>query len=61
METVTVDGVEYQLNELTDEVREQVMNIRFVDEQILQRNNELQVAQTAKMGYTLALKRELNK
>ena len=36
-------------------------NLQFVDEQILQRNNELQIAQTARMGYSRALKRELEK
>ena len=60
MDKITIDGVEYDLTEATASAQEQVKNISFVDEQLVQLNNELQVALTAKLGYTLALKRELN-
>lgn len=61
MSKIVVDGTEYELDKLTEEARKQLTNIQFVNEQILQKNNELQISETAKIGYTRALKRELDK
>ena len=61
MNKVEIDGVEYDISESSEVVKKQVTNINFVNELILQKNNELQVAQTAKIGYSRALKRELDK
>ena len=61
MSKVELDGVKYDTTNPSESVREQLTNINFVDELILQKNNELQVAQTAKIGYSRALKRELDK
>lgn len=61
MSTITIDGKEYDLSDASDNVRAQLANLQFVNEQILQRNNELQIAETAKIGYARALKRELDK
>lgn len=59
MEKITVDNIEYDLNSISDEAKAQLENLKFVNEQILQRNNELQIAHTAQMAYSRALKREL--
>ena len=61
MEKITIDNIEYDLANASDEARAQIANLQFVNEQILQRNNELQIAETAKIGYSRALKRELEK
>lgn len=61
MEKIILDGREYDLQNISEEAEAQVSNIQFVNEQILQRNNEMQIAQTAKIGYQRALKRELEK
>ncbi|MDC3290797.1 DUF6447 family protein [bacterium] len=61
MSKITIDGNEYETDELGPKVLEQLQNVRFVDEMILQKNNEIQVAQTAQIGYSRALKRELEK
>lgn len=61
MDKITIDGKEYDLSDASTEVRAQLNNLQFVNEQILQRNNELQIAETAKIGYSRALKRELEK
>ncbi len=61
MDKITIDGKEYDLSDASAEVRAQLNNLQFVNEQILQRNNELQIAETAKIGYSRALKRELEK
>lgn len=61
MEKITIDNIEYDLANASDEAKAQIANLQFVNEQILQRNNELQIAETAKIGYSRALKRELEK
>lgn len=58
---ITIDEVEYNLNDLSDNAKAQLANIQFVDAQIQQLNNEWAVADTARMGYTNALKAELAK
>ncbi len=58
---VTVDGVEYFLEDLSEDAKTQLLNIQFVDEQITQLNNEWAVADTARIGYTNAIKIELEK
>ena len=61
MEKITIDGQEFDLTNASEAAKAQLRNLQFVNEQILQRNNELQIAQTAKIGYSRALKRELDK
>ena len=61
MSKVELDGIEFDVSNPSGAVKAQLTNINFVDELILQKNNELQVAQTAKIGYSRALKRELDK
>jgi hypothetical protein len=58
---ITIDEVEYNLSDLSDNAKAQLKNIQFVDAQIQQLNNEWAVADTARMGYTNALKAELAK
>ena len=60
-EKITIDDVEYKLDELSGEAKDQLTNIQFVDIQIQQLNNELSVSDTARIGYTNALKAELAK
>ena len=57
---VTIDNVEYKLDELSDEARAQLINIQFVEAQLQQLNNEWAVSDTARIGYTNALKAELS-
>ena len=61
MPKITIDDEEFDLSNASLEAQAQLKNLQFVDEQILQRNNELQIAQTAKIGYSRALKREIEK
>ena len=58
---ITIGDVEYNVNDLSDKAKAQLANIQFVDLQIQQLNNEWAVADTARMGYTKALKSELAK
>jgi hypothetical protein len=61
MQNITIDEDVYDISNASLEAQKQLKNLQFVNEQILQRNNELQIAETAKMGYSLALKREMDK
>ena len=58
---ITIDDVEYNLKNLSDDVKAQLANIQFVDAQLQQLNNEWAVSDTARIGYTNALKAELAK
>ena len=56
---ITIDDKQYDLDDLTDQAKAQLTNLQFVDMQIQQLNNEWAVADTARIGYTNALKAEL--
>ena len=58
---ITVDGVEYNINEMSDAAKAQLSNIQFVDHQVRQLQNEWAVSDTARLGYQAALKGELLK
>ena len=55
---VIIDGTEYYTEDLSDQAKKLIQNIEFVDERIQQLNNEWAVADTARIGYSQALKRE---
>lgn len=61
MQKITIDDIEYDLSNATNAAKSQLANIEFVNGLILERNNELQIAETAKIGYSRALRRELDK
>ena len=58
---ITIDDVEYKLDDLSDNAKAQIANIQFVDTQLQQLDNEWAVSDTARIGYTDALKAELAK
>ena len=61
VETITVDGKEYKMSEISDAAKSQFANVQFVDQQIRQLQNEWAVADTARLGYQAAFKVELLK
>ena len=61
MDKINIDGTDYDLSKVTTEAKQHINNLQFVNEKLLQLNNELHVAQTAKIGYSRALNRELDK
>ena len=60
-QTITIDDVEYDLKDLSDHAKAQLANLQFVDAQLQQLNNEWAVSDTARIGYTNALKTEIAK
>jgi hypothetical protein len=57
---ITIDSVEYQLDKLSDNAKAQLANLQFVDSQLQQLHNEWAVADTARIGYANALKKDIN-
>jgi hypothetical protein len=58
---ITIDGKTYNLADLSDAVKAQLENIWFCDQQIQQLQSEWAVADTARIGYSNALKGELER
>ena len=59
MTKITIDEKEYDISNPSSNVQAQLENLKFVDNLINQKNNELQIAHTAQIGYGRALNREL--
>ena len=57
---VNIDGVSYKLESLSQEAKEHLTNVQFIDQKIQQLSNEWAVADTARIGYTRALEAELS-
>ncbi|WP_226930689.1 DUF6447 family protein [Halomonas sp. 3F2F] len=49
--TLTIDGTEYNIADLSENARNQVLNLRATDEQIQRLNQQLAIAQTARTAY----------
>lgn len=58
-QTVTIDSREYNLDDLSENARNQLMNLRVTDQEIQRLNQQLAIAQTARTAYANALKQEL--
>ena len=58
---IIIDDVEYILDDLSDNAKAQLASIQFVDARLQQLNNEWAVSDTARIGYTNALKAEVAK
>lgn len=55
---ITIDGTQYDLDSLSQAARNTIASLQFVEEQIQQKQNEWAIADTARMAYANALKRE---
>ena len=60
-QTVTIDGTEYNLADLSENARSQVTNLRVTDQEIARLQQQLAIAQTARTAYARALSAELPK
>ncbi|MCA8866660.1 MULTISPECIES: DUF6447 family protein [unclassified Halomonas] len=58
-QTVTIDGSEYNVADLSENARNQLLNLRVTDQEIQRLNQQLAIAQTARTAYARALKDEL--
>ncbi len=57
---LTIDGVEYAADQLSDAARTQVVNLRATDQEILRLEQQLAIFRTARSAYAQALKNQLN-
>ena len=61
MATLTIDGKEYDTEQLSDAAREQLANIQIVDEKLRPAQRDAAIMQTARNAYAQALQAELPK
>ena len=59
MANVTIDGVEYDIESMSEQAKNTIRSLQFVEERLQQRRNEMAVADTARVAYLRALKTEL--
>jgi len=60
-QTLTIDGTEYNLADLSDNAKQQVANLRVTDQEIDKLKQQLAIYQTARTAYARALSEELPK
>ena len=61
MPKITVDDVDYNSEDLTDNGKAQLASLQFLEVQMRKLQNEISVYQTARNAYVAALKAELAK
>ena len=61
MPKITVDDIEYNTEDLSDNGKAQLASLQFLEVQMSKLRNEIAVYQTAKNAYVTALKAELEK
>jgi hypothetical protein len=61
MPKVTIDGIEYNTEDLTDNGKAQLASLQFLEVQMRKIKSEISVYQTARNSYVAALKSELEK
>lgn len=58
--TITIDGTEYSLGNLSDNAKTQIANLRYADAEIVNLQNQLAIFRTARISYAEQLKKELS-
>ena len=61
MPTITVDGIEYNTEDLSESGKAQLASLQFLEAQMNKVNSEIAVYKTARVSYVTALKNELEK
>lgn len=56
---ITIDGTEYNWDNISDFAKEKIKSIQFTDVEILQLKNKLSISTTARNGYLNALQKEI--
>ena len=60
MSKITIDGNEYELDDLSNDVKVQLGNLQFTDGELARLQAQLALAQTARNTYVRALKEALD-
>ena len=61
MATITIDDKEYDIDNLSDEAKQQVISLQFVQAEIKRLDAQIAVYKTASIAYSSALKGFLDK
>ena len=61
MPKITVDGIEYNTEDLTENGKAQLASLQFLEVQMNKIKSEIAVYQTARNSYVAALKADLEK
>lgn len=56
---ITLDGVDYPISQISDKAKATLVSLQFVEAQLRQLRNEWAIADTARLAYSAALKREV--
>jgi len=59
MATIKIDDKEYEMDDLSQEVKAQIASLRYVEGELAKLNMKLAALQTAKLAYARALKASL--
>lgn len=59
IQTVLIDGTEYKLADLSENAKNQLINLRVVDQEIQRLQQQMAIVQTARTAYANELKKEL--
>jgi hypothetical protein len=60
MTTITIDGKEYEYENLSDKAKAQLTSMQFVDSELARLQAQASVLQTARVAYSKELQNELN-
>ncbi|MCF8002619.1 MAG: DUF6447 family protein [Chromatiaceae bacterium] len=60
-QSISIDGTEHNLADLSEEARSQITNLRVCDAEIARLQQQLAIAQTARATYAKALQAALPK
>lgn len=61
MPKITVDAIEYNTEDLSENGKAQLASLQFLEVQMRKLKSEVAVYETARASYVLALKKELEK
>ncbi len=59
MPMIKIDNIDYDLDTLTDEAKNQLASLQFVDGELQRKNAEIAILQTARAAYSKALQAAL--
>ena len=60
MANITIDGKEYNLDEMSNTCKEQLASLQFAQNEIKRLEGQLAISKTAAAAYSTALKSELD-
>lgn len=60
MAKISIDNIEYDADNLSDQVKQQLQMVQIADQEIIRLNAQLAMIQTARAAYVNALKQGLS-